>query len=220
MKIRRLSRYRRTAQQPVALPVVIPTHPHSGRCCTRKVFTFTPLRNSLTFMVGCSLRAVMMQFLTYFRLAGHLIFLPFASALQATVACLTTIFIRMSLTALATQSLTNLRLAGQLNFFSLASALHAAVVAPLPGPRGGRRNDQHETTVRREDGDDGQSRRMERHALGCRLQTSISAEPLFARKAAEVGSGDGLLLIDREQKKVLRSVGSSDPKKTAAWFGR
>ena len=69
------------------------------------------------------------------------------------------------------------------------------------GPRGGRRNDQHETTVRREDGDDGQSRRMERHALGCRLQTSISAEPLFARKAAEVGSGDGLLLIDREQKK-------------------
>jgi hypothetical protein len=30
-----------------------------------------------------------MQFLTYFRVAGHLIFLPFASALQATVACLT-----------------------------------------------------------------------------------------------------------------------------------
>jgi hypothetical protein len=29
-----------------------------------------------------------------------------------------------------------------------------------------------------------------------------------------------LLLIDRERKKVLRSVGSSDPKKTAAWFGR
>ena len=44
------------------------------------------------FMVGCSLRAVVMQFLTYFRLAGHLIFLPFASALHATVACFTEIF--------------------------------------------------------------------------------------------------------------------------------
>ena len=47
-----------------------------------------------------------------------------------------------------------------------------------------------------------------------------SAEALFARKAAEVGNGDGLMLIDREQKKVVRSVGSSDPKKTTAWFGR
>ena len=83
------------AQQPVALPDVIPSHPHSGRCCTRKVFTFTPLRTSLMFMVGCSLRAVVMQFLTYFRLAGHLIFLPFASALQATVACLTTMMVTM-----------------------------------------------------------------------------------------------------------------------------
>src|SRR5262249_55982700 len=82
------SGHRPVAQQPVALPDVIPSHPHSGRWCTRKVFTFTPLRNSLMFMVGCSLRAVVTQFLTYFRLAGHLIFLPFASALHATVACL------------------------------------------------------------------------------------------------------------------------------------
>jgi hypothetical protein len=84
------------------------------------------------FMVGCSLRAVVMQFLTYFRLAGHLIFLPFASALHATVACFTEIFsisAGVSLTAFATQLLTNFRLAGHLIFFSLASALHAAVVS-------------------------------------------------------------------------------------------
>jgi len=94
------------AQQPVALPDVIPSHPHSGRCCTRKVFTFTPLRTSLMFMVGCSLRAVVMQFLTYFRLAGHLIFLPFASALHERVVCFTAIFsisAGVSLTAFATQ---------------------------------------------------------------------------------------------------------------------
>src|SRR5262245_9368696 len=120
------------AQQPVALSDDIPSHPHSGRWCMRKPFTFTTLRNWVMFMVGCSLRAVVMQFLTYFRLAGHLIFLPFASALQATVACLTAIFwtsAGVSLTALATQSVTNLRLAGHLIFFSLACALHAAVVS-------------------------------------------------------------------------------------------
>ena len=54
-------------------------------------------------------------------------------------------------------------------------------------------------------------------AVGCKHLSSVDA--LFARKAAEVGRGDGLMLFDREQKKVLRSVGSSDPKKTAAWFG-
>jgi len=126
------SGHRPVAQQPVALPDVIPSHPHSGRWCTRKVFTFTPLRNSLMFMVGCSLRAVVMQFLTYFRLAGHLIFLPFASALHATVACFTAIFsiwAGVSLTAFATQSFTYFRLAGHLIFFSLAFALHAAVVS-------------------------------------------------------------------------------------------
>ena len=80
------SGHRPVAQQPVALPDVIPPHPYSGRWCIRKVFTFTLLRTSLMFMVGCSLRAVVMQFLTYFRLAGHLIFLPLASALHATVA--------------------------------------------------------------------------------------------------------------------------------------
>src|SRR5215813_2251219 len=79
------SGHRLVAQQPVALPDVIPSHPHSGRWCTRKVFTFTPLRNSLMFMVGCSLRAVATQFFTYFRLAGHLIFFSLASALHAAV---------------------------------------------------------------------------------------------------------------------------------------
>src|SRR5262249_37751422 len=123
------SGHRPVAQQPVALPADIPSHPHSGRWCTRKVFTFTPLRTSLMFMVGCSLRAVVMQFLTYCRLAGHLIFLPFASALQATVACLTATSAGVSLIVLATQSLTNLRLAGHLIFFSLASALPAALVS-------------------------------------------------------------------------------------------
>ena len=85
------SGHKPVAQQPVALPDVIPSHPHSGRCCTRKVFTFTPLRTSLMFMVGCSLRAFERQLLTNFRLAGHLIFLPFASALHATIACFTAI---------------------------------------------------------------------------------------------------------------------------------
>ena len=68
-----------------------------------------------------------MQFLTYFRLAGHLIFLPFASALHATVACFTAIFsisAGVSLKAFATQSFTYFRLAGHLIFFSLASAVH------------------------------------------------------------------------------------------------
>ncbi len=54
-------------------------------------------------------------------------------------------------------------------------------------------------------------------AVGCKHLSS--AEALFARKTSEVGSGDGLLLIDQEQNKILRSVGSADPKKTAAWFG-
>src|SRR5499433_705256 len=72
--------------------IFIPPHPHSEGWCMRKPFTFTTLRNSLMFMVGCSLRAVVMQFLTYFRLAGHLIFLPLASALHATVASFRAIF--------------------------------------------------------------------------------------------------------------------------------
>jgi hypothetical protein len=54
-------------------------------------------------------------------------------------------------------------------------------------------------------------------AVGCKHLGS--AEALFARKAGEVDNGDALLLIDREQRKVLRSVGSSDPEKTVAWFG-
>jgi len=98
----------------------------------RKPFTFTPLRNSLMFIVGCSLRAVVTQFLMYFRLAGHPIFLPFASALHATVACFTAIFsisAGLNLAAFATQSFTYFLLAGYLIFFSLASALHATVVS-------------------------------------------------------------------------------------------
>src|SRR5215831_14881830 len=96
------SRFRITVASLVRIPywrdqrrqqnIFIPPHPHSGGWCMRKPFTFTTLRNSLMFIVGCSLRAVVMQFLTYLRLAGHLIFLPFASALQATVACLTATF--------------------------------------------------------------------------------------------------------------------------------
>jgi hypothetical protein len=54
-------------------------------------------------------------------------------------------------------------------------------------------------------------------ATGCKHLAS--AEALFARKTVEVASGDALLLIDRQQRKVLRSVGSSDPEKTAARFG-
>src|SRR5262249_4019919 len=76
-------------QQPVALSGDIPSHSHSGRWCMRKPFTFTSFRNSLMFIVGCSFRAVLVQFFTYCLLPCHLVFLPFASALQATVACLT-----------------------------------------------------------------------------------------------------------------------------------
>src|SRR5215467_9676375 len=65
--------------------IFIPPHPHSEGWCMRKPFTFTTLRNSLMFIVGCSSRAVVMQFLTYFRLAGHLILFFLASALHATV---------------------------------------------------------------------------------------------------------------------------------------
>jgi hypothetical protein len=105
--IMKVSAYRSTgaytiAQQPVALPGAIPSHPYSGRWCIRKVFTFTPLRTSLMFMVGCSLRAVVMQFLTYFRLAGHLIFLPFASALHATVASFRATFSTLDVLAAST----------------------------------------------------------------------------------------------------------------------
>ena len=67
--------------------------------------------------------------------------------------------------------------------------------------RRAKEKNRHETTVCHENGDDGQPRRIQRHALGCRHKHLSSAEALFARKAAEVGSGDGLMLIDREQKR-------------------
>jgi len=43
-----------------------------------------------------------------------------------------------------------------------------------------------------------------------------SAEALFERRLKE---GDPMLLIDREEGKVLRSVGFDDPEKAARYFG-
>ena len=54
---------------------------------------------------------------------------------------------------------------------------------------------------------------------GCGCKHLRSAEALFERRAGEVGPGDGLLLIDRQERKVLCSEGSDDPVKTANWFG-
>jgi len=55
--------------------------------------------------------------------------------------------------------------------------------------------------------------------IGCKHLTS--AEVLFDRQAEEweADPSTALLLIDREDRKVLRSVGSSDPDKTASYFG-
>src|SRR5262245_65985602 len=106
----------------------MPSHPHSEGLCMRKPFTFAVLRISLMFIVGCSLSAIVMQFLTYCRLAGHLIFLPFASALQATVACLIATFCSSAdfgLIGLATLLRWHMLLACQLVAFPLGSALAA-----------------------------------------------------------------------------------------------
>jgi hypothetical protein len=48
-----------------------------------------------------------------------------------------------------------------------------------------------------------------------------SAETLFERQAEEWEPDpySALLLIDWQEKKVLRNVGSKDPEKTAAYFG-
>ena len=54
-------------------------------------------------------------------------------------------------------------------------------------------------------------------AYGCKHLAS--AEALFERRAGEVGPGDGLLLIDRQERKILRANGSADPVRTASWFG-
>ena len=54
-------------------------------------------------------------------------------------------------------------------------------------------------------------------AVGCKHRSS--AEALFKRRAGEVEQGDALLFIDREVRTVLRSVGSDDAERTAAYFG-
>ncbi len=50
-------------------------------------------------------------------------------------------------------------------------------------------------------------------AYGCKHLAS--AEVLFERKEVEVGAGDGLLLIDRQERIILRAKGSADPVRTA-----
>ena len=47
----------------------------------------------------------------------------------------------------------------------------------------------------------------------------VSAEALFERRESEVGHCDRLLLIDREERKILRAKGCEDPVRTANWFG-
>jgi hypothetical protein len=56
-------------------------------------------------------------------------------------------------------------------------------------------------------------------SIGCKHLAS--AEALFDRQAEdwETDTYSALLLIDREDRKVLRSVGSGDPDKTATYFG-
>jgi hypothetical protein len=54
-------------------------------------------------------------------------------------------------------------------------------------------------------------------AYGCKHL--VSAEALFERRENDVGSGGGLLLIDRQEGKILRAMGSDDPVMTANWFG-
>jgi hypothetical protein len=46
-----------------------------------------------------------------------------------------------------------------------------------------------------------------------------SAEALFQRKVVDVVPCSALLLIDREERKVIRSTGTDDPVKTAIYFG-
>jgi hypothetical protein len=53
-------------------------------------------------------------------------------------------------------------------------------------------------------------------AFGCKHLDS--AEALFARASAEA-SGGALLLLDREERRVIRSIGCTDPVKTADYFG-
>jgi hypothetical protein len=59
-------------------------------------------------------------------------------------------------------------------------------------------------------------------ALGCTRLSS--AEALFERKVAEskadrTGEGAAILLIDRVERRVIRSSGTGDPVKTARYFG-
>lgn len=52
--------------------------------------------------------------------------------------------------------------------------------------------------------------------VGCKYLQS--AEILFERRKTQLADGDALLLIDRQEKIVLKAAGTSDPAKTADWF--
>lgn len=54
-------------------------------------------------------------------------------------------------------------------------------------------------------------------AYGCKHLAS--AEALFDRRADEVSAVSALLLLDNEEKKILRSKGSDDPVRTAQYLG-
>jgi hypothetical protein len=54
-------------------------------------------------------------------------------------------------------------------------------------------------------------------AVGCKKLAS--AEALFDRKVAEVSHADALLLLDQQERVVVRSAGAIDPVKAAAYFG-
>jgi hypothetical protein len=55
-------------------------------------------------------------------------------------------------------------------------------------------------------------------AIGCKHLAS--AEALFDRKAADMSDGGAaLLLIDRQERVVVRSVGAIDAAKVADYFG-
>jgi hypothetical protein len=56
-------------------------------------------------------------------------------------------------------------------------------------------------------------------AFGCKHLAS--AQALFHRRSGDVEAGDcsALLLIDRDEGKVLQSVGTNDPEQTVSYFG-
>lgn len=54
-------------------------------------------------------------------------------------------------------------------------------------------------------------------AFGCKHLAS--AQALFHRRSSEAGDSSALLLIDRDEGKVLESVGTNDPEKVVRYFG-